>query len=82
MRKLERYLTVATPYVFLVRYIKVSSPSGKDVENTVYFLAEFSLVHHAAVILYCPSLIAASAVYAARSALISFTRYTSCIGSL
>lgn len=29
--KLEWYLTVPTPYVFLVRYIKASDPSGKEV---------------------------------------------------
>lgn len=32
----------------------------------MYFLAELSLVHYATVILYGPSVIAASAVYAAR----------------
>ena len=29
--KLEWYLTVPTPYVFLVRYIKASIPSDKEV---------------------------------------------------
>ncbi|KAF7833610.1 G2/mitotic-specific cyclin S13-7 [Senna tora] len=38
-------------------------------ENMVYFLAELSLVHYSTVILYSPSVIAASAVYAARSTL-------------
>ncbi|KAK4278834.1 hypothetical protein QN277_016623 [Acacia crassicarpa] len=66
LRKLEWYLTVPTPYVFLVRYIKASSPPDKEMENMVYFLAELSLVHYATVILYGPSVIAASAVYAAR----------------
>ncbi|XP_028805321.1 G2/mitotic-specific cyclin S13-7 [Neltuma alba] len=66
LRKLEWYLTVPTPYVFLVRYIKVSSPSDKEMENMAYFLAELGLVHYATVILYSPSVIAASAVYAAR----------------
>ncbi|MED6198626.1 G2/mitotic-specific cyclin S13-7 [Stylosanthes scabra] len=31
LRKLEWYLTVPTPYVFLVRYIKASTPSDDEV---------------------------------------------------
>ena len=31
LRKLEWYLTVPTPYHFLVRYIKASTPSDKEV---------------------------------------------------
>lgn len=33
--KLEWYLTVPTPYVFLVRYIKASLPSDKEVRKLV-----------------------------------------------
>ncbi|XP_004491216.1 G2/mitotic-specific cyclin S13-7 [Cicer arietinum] len=69
LRNLEWYLTVPTPYVFLVRYIKASTPSDKEMENMVYFLAELSMMHYATVSLYSPSMIAASAVYAARSTL-------------
>ncbi|GAU21666.1 hypothetical protein TSUD_251500 [Trifolium subterraneum] len=69
LRKLEWYLTVPTPYVFLVRYIKASTPSDKEMENMVNFLAELSMMHYATVSTYCPSMIAASAVYAARSTL-------------
>ncbi|KAJ7964954.1 Cyclin [Quillaja saponaria] len=64
--KLQWYLCVPTPYVFLVRYIKASIPSDKEMENMVFFLAELSLSHYPTVILYGPSMIAASAVYAAR----------------
>lgn len=40
LRKLEWYLTVPTPYVFLVRYIKASSPPDKDVSMVyIYFVA-------------------------------------------
>ncbi|KDP34564.1 hypothetical protein JCGZ_11114 [Jatropha curcas] len=68
--KLEWYLTVPTPYVFLVRYIKASIiPSDKEMENMVFFLAELGLMQYPVVIMYCPSLIAASAVYAARCTL-------------
>lgn len=31
LRNLDWYLTVPTPYVFLVRYIKASIPSDKEV---------------------------------------------------
>ncbi|OAY57925.1 G2/mitotic-specific cyclin S13-7 [Manihot esculenta] len=67
--KLEWYLTVPTPYVFLVRYIKASVLSDKEMENMVFFLAELGLMQYPVVIMYCPSLIAASAVYAARCSL-------------
>ncbi|KAL5101554.1 hypothetical protein RYX36_005881 [Vicia faba] len=67
--KLEWYLTVPTPYVFLVRYIKASTPSDEQMENMVNFLAELSMMHYVTVSLYSPSMIAASAVYAARSTL-------------
>ncbi|KAG6679049.1 hypothetical protein I3842_14G111400 [Carya illinoinensis] len=69
LEKLEWLLTVPTPYVFLVRYIKASIPSDKEMENTVFFLAELGLMHYPAVTAYCPSNIAASAVYAARCTL-------------
>ncbi|XP_057983415.1 G2/mitotic-specific cyclin S13-7-like [Malania oleifera] len=65
--KLEWTLTVPTPYVFLVRFIKASMPD-KEMENTVYFFAELGLMHYAT-IMYCPSMVAASAVYAARCTL-------------
>ncbi|OIT38355.1 PREDICTED: G2/mitotic-specific cyclin S13-7-like [Nicotiana attenuata] len=62
--QLEWYLTVPTPYVFLARFIKASLPDS-EIENMVYFLAELGLMNYATII-YCPSMIAASAVYAAR----------------
>ncbi|GFP83815.1 g2/mitotic-specific cyclin-1 [Phtheirospermum japonicum] len=61
------YLTVPTPYVFLVRFIKASM-TDSDVENMVYFLAELGMMNYETLI-YCPSKIAASAVYAARCTL-------------
>ncbi|GMN47131.1 hypothetical protein TIFTF001_016305 [Ficus carica] len=67
--KLGWYLTVPTPYVFLVRYIKASLPADDKLENMVFFLAELGLMQYSAVTVYCPSLIAASAVYAARCTL-------------
>ncbi|GMP91574.1 hypothetical protein CsSME_00042217 [Camellia sinensis var. sinensis] len=77
--KLEWYLTVPTPYVFLVRFIKASVPSNdhrEEMENMVFFLAELGLMHYPTIILYCPSMIAASAVYAARCTLNSNPLWT------
>ncbi|KAG8367872.1 hypothetical protein BUALT_Bualt16G0117800 [Buddleja alternifolia] len=61
--ELESYLTVPTPSMFLVRFIKASL-TDSDVENTVYFLAELGMMNYTT-LMYCPSMIAASAVYAA-----------------
>ncbi|XP_024021213.1 G2/mitotic-specific cyclin S13-7-like isoform X3 [Morus notabilis] len=67
--KLGWCLTVPTQYVFLVRYIKASVPADEKLENMVLFLAEIGLMQYSAVTVYCPSIIAASAVYAARHTL-------------
>ncbi|KAH9607923.1 hypothetical protein KSS87_023359, partial [Heliosperma pusillum] len=62
--KLEWYLTVPTPYVFLTRYIKASIPDDES-ENMVYFLAELALMNYESISFF-PSMVAASAVYVAR----------------
>ncbi|XVF40875.1 hypothetical protein PTKIN_Ptkin01aG0151800 [Pterospermum kingtungense] len=64
---LEWTLTVPTPYVFLARFIKASIPDEK-MENMVYFLAELGMMHYDT-IMFCPSMVAASAVYTARCTL-------------
>lgn len=65
--KLEWTLTVPTHYVFLVRFIKASIPD-QDMENMVYFLAELGMMHYDT-LMFSPSMVAASAVYAARCTL-------------
>ncbi|KAF9597804.1 hypothetical protein IFM89_021889 [Coptis chinensis] len=65
--KLEWRLTVPTPYVFLVRFIKAAL-SDEEMHHMVFFLAELALMHYVS-IMYCPSMVAASAVYAARCTL-------------
>ncbi|XP_022924970.1 G2/mitotic-specific cyclin S13-7-like [Cucurbita moschata] len=67
--KLEWTMTVPTPYVFLARFIKASKDSDHEMENLVYFLAELGIMHYNTSIMYSPSMIAASAVYAARCTL-------------
>ncbi|KAK9266071.1 hypothetical protein L1049_003533 [Liquidambar formosana] len=61
--RLEWTLTIATPYVFLVHFIKASI-LDQEMENMVYFLAKLGMMHYAN-IMYCPSMVAASAVYVA-----------------
>ncbi|CAL0332824.1 unnamed protein product [Lupinus luteus] len=65
--KLEWTLTVPTPYVFLVRFIKASVPD-QELENMAHFLSELGMMHYGT-LMYCPSMIAASAVFAARCTL-------------
>ncbi|KAL2507378.1 Cyclin-B1-4 [Forsythia ovata] len=60
LRELEWYLTVPTPYVFLVRYIKASIPADQEMENMTFFFAELGLMHYSTITLYCPSKLAAS----------------------
>ncbi|XP_022553810.1 cyclin-B1-2 isoform X4 [Brassica napus] len=64
---LEWYLTVPTQYVFLVRFIK-ASVSDPEMENMVHFLAELGMMHYDC-LKFCPSMLAASAVYTARCSL-------------
>ncbi|XP_073008401.1 G2/mitotic-specific cyclin S13-7-like [Typha latifolia] len=63
LNKLEWNLTVPTSYVFLVRFIKAAA-SDKEMEHMVFFFAELALMQYS-MIMFCPSMIAASAVYAA-----------------
>lgn len=63
------YLTVPTPYVFLVRYTKASVPTDNEMENMVFFLTELGFIHYSVIMTNNPSKLAASAVYAARCTL-------------
>ncbi|KAL2320618.1 hypothetical protein Fmac_029587 [Flemingia macrophylla] len=65
--KLEWTLTVPTPLVFLVRFLKATIPD-QELENMAHFLSELGMIHYAN-FMYCPSMIAASAVFAARCTL-------------
>ncbi|KAI3993962.1 hypothetical protein MKX01_002975 [Papaver californicum] len=65
--KLGWTLTVPTPYHFLVRFVK-AAVADKEMENMTFFLAELGLMQYA-MIKYCPSMLAASAVYAAQCTL-------------
>ncbi|KAJ3669198.1 hypothetical protein LUZ60_011148 [Juncus effusus] len=65
--KLGWYLTIPTPYMFLVRFIKAAK-ADKQLEHMIYFYAELGIMQYSTV-KYPASLLAASAVYAARSTL-------------
>ncbi|CAL0310292.1 unnamed protein product [Lupinus luteus] len=65
--KLEWTLTVPTTFVFLTRFIKASVPD-QELENMGHFLSELGMMHYATLV-YCPSMVAASAVFAARCTL-------------
>ena len=60
-------LIVPTPYVFLVHFIKAAR-IDPNLEHLVYYLAELGVMNYATT-MYCPSMLAASAVYAARTTL-------------
>ncbi|XP_057818332.1 G2/mitotic-specific cyclin S13-7 isoform X2 [Cryptomeria japonica] len=67
LNKLKFHLTVPTPYVFVVRYLKAAD-SDKEMENLVFFLIELSLLQYVT-IKFTPSLLSAGAVYTARCTL-------------
>ncbi|XP_038988232.1 G2/mitotic-specific cyclin S13-7-like isoform X2 [Phoenix dactylifera] len=67
LNKLGWSLTVPTPYVFLVRFLKAAL-SDKEMEHMVFFFSELALMQYS-MIMFCPSMVAASAVYAARCTL-------------
>ncbi|KAI3990559.1 hypothetical protein MKX01_022859 [Papaver californicum] len=67
LAKLGMSLTGPTPYVFLVRFVKASM-ADKEMENMAFFLTELGLMQYG-MVKFCPSMLAASAVYAARCTL-------------
>ncbi|CAN8328339.1 unnamed protein product [Cochlearia groenlandica] len=73
---LEWYLTVPTHYVFLARFIKASI-ADQRMESMVHYLVELSVMHYDTTVMFSPSMVAASAIYAARSALHQVPIWTS-----
>ncbi|KAJ8461177.1 hypothetical protein OPV22_034103 [Ensete ventricosum] len=67
LNKLEWNLTVPTPYAFLARYLKAAS-CDQEMERMVFFFAELAMMHYS-MIMFCPSMVAAAAVHAARCTL-------------
>ncbi|KAI3947580.1 hypothetical protein MKW98_011868 [Papaver atlanticum] len=67
LEKLDWTLAVPTTYHFLVRFIK-AAVADKEMEDMSFFMAELGLMKYA-MINYSPSMLAASAVYAAKYSL-------------
>ncbi|KAK3135211.1 hypothetical protein QOZ80_5BG0416130 [Eleusine coracana subsp. coracana] len=75
LNKMEWNLTVPTMYVFLTRFAKADGSSDKEMEHMVFYFAELALMEYSMVTLR-PSLVAASAIYAARCTLKSTPLWT------
>ncbi|KAJ8424326.1 hypothetical protein Cgig2_003521 [Carnegiea gigantea] len=58
-------IIVATPYAFLIRFIKARVPSDEKMEHMAFYIAENGLMWYPAVVSFFHSLTAAAAVYAA-----------------
>ncbi|KAI3935343.1 hypothetical protein MKW98_027163 [Papaver atlanticum] len=67
MVKFKWTLPFPNAYHFLVRFLKAAE-ADVEMENMVFSLMELGLMHYA-MLKYCPSMLAASAVYAAHSML-------------
>ncbi|MCO5607069.1 hypothetical protein L7F22_061261 [Adiantum nelumboides] len=67
LNKLKFNLTVPTPYIFLMRFLKAAS-ADTQLEMLAFFLAELCLTEYG-MMRYCPSLLAAAAVYTAQQTL-------------
>ncbi|CAL9162831.1 unnamed protein product [Musa hybrid cultivar] len=74
LETLEWNITVPTQYVFLAYFLKAAM-SDKEMEDMVLFFSELGLMPYS-LITYLPSLVAASAVYAARCTLKKTPRWT------
>ncbi|KAH7295986.1 hypothetical protein KP509_26G002300 [Ceratopteris richardii] len=72
LHKLEFNLTVPTQYVFLMRFLKAAN-ADTHLEMTAHFLTELCLTEYS-MTNFCPSLVAAAAVYTAQHTL----KRTSC----
>jgi len=67
LKKLKFHLTVPTPYVFLVRFLKVADSDG-EMANLVFFFMELSLMEYV-MIEFPPSMLVAAIVYIAQCTL-------------
>ncbi|MCL7035297.1 hypothetical protein MKW94_000264 [Papaver nudicaule] len=64
LEKLGWSLTVPNPYHFLIRFVKAAG-ADKEMEDIAFFMAELGLMQYE-MMKFCPSMLAASAVYAAK----------------
>ncbi|KAM5546949.1 hypothetical protein ABKV19_001468 [Rosa sericea] len=74
LNTLQFNMSVPTPYVFMKRFLKAAQ-SDKKLELLSFFLIELSFVEYE-MLKFSPSLLAASAVYAAQSTLYGFKQWS------
>ncbi|XP_057834232.2 G2/mitotic-specific cyclin S13-7 [Cryptomeria japonica] len=67
LNKLKFHLTVPTPYVFAIRFLKAAG-SDEEMENVVFFFLELTLLRYV-MIKFRPSMLAAAAVFTAQCTL-------------
>ncbi|KAH9315973.1 hypothetical protein KI387_024600, partial [Taxus chinensis] len=67
LNKLKFHLTVPTPFVFVIRFLKAAG-SDSQMENVAFFLLELSLLQYT-MTKFRPSLLAAAAVFTAQCVL-------------
>uniref|UniRef100_A0A8R7PIJ7 Cyclin N-terminal domain-containing protein n=1 Tax=Triticum urartu TaxID=4572 RepID=A0A8R7PIJ7_TRIUA len=67
LNALEYNMSVPTPYVFMRRFLKAAD-SDKQLQLVSFFMLELCLVEYQ-MLKYCPSLLAAAAVYTAQCAI-------------
>ncbi|TQE06171.1 hypothetical protein C1H46_008236 [Malus baccata] len=74
LNTLQFNMSVATPYVFMSRFLKAAQ-SDKKIELLSFFLIELSLVEYQ-MLKFPPSLLAAAAVYTAQCTLFGFKQWS------
>ncbi|RRT41913.1 hypothetical protein B296_00057448 [Ensete ventricosum] len=72
---LQFNMSVATPYVFMRRFLKAAADSDKKLELLSFFIIELCLVEYK-MLEFRPSLLAAAAIYTAQCSLRGFRRWT------
>lgn len=73
VNKLQFNLSLPTPYVFIIRFLKAAQ-SEKKLEHLAFFLMELCLVEYE-MLKFPPSLLAAATVYTAHCALYGFSQW-------
>ncbi|RWW79794.1 hypothetical protein BHE74_00011900 [Ensete ventricosum] len=72
---LQFNMSVATPYVFMRRFLKAAADSDKKLELLSFFIIELCLVEYK-MLEFRPSLLAAAAIYTAQCSLRGFRCWT------
>lgn len=71
LQTLEYQLTVPSADLFLATYMEVDCPTNKSVEHLAHFILDETLLSYE-LLRYCPSMLAAAAMFIARNTLGSY----------